>query len=173
MGVMVCDYFFVRHQKIRLNHLYRPESSDYWFSHGFNWRVIPCWIAGWAPTIGGLIVSAGGMTDAPDALFQLYYTAFFTGFSISFTSFYVVNYYFPIERAGEFDEYDGWATFSPKEAARIGVIPNDNAEELADTRFGASGYERRAQRSQKEQELESEVPVPVQITIASTQTKQG
>jgi NCS1 family nucleobase:cation symporter-1 len=46
MGVMVCDYFFNRHQKIRLNHLYRPEGSDYWFSHGFNWRVIPCWIAG-------------------------------------------------------------------------------------------------------------------------------
>jgi NCS1 family nucleobase:cation symporter-1 len=127
--------------------------------------VIPCWIAGWAPTIGGLIVSAGKITDAPDALFQLYYTAFFTGFSISFTSFYAVNFFFPIKSAGEFDEYDDWATFSPKEAARLGVVPNDNAEELVHSRLGASGYERRAAKSLKEQELERELPAPVEIAL--------
>jgi NCS1 family nucleobase:cation symporter-1 len=166
MGVMVCDYFFNRHQKIRLNHLYRPEGSDYWFSHGFNWCVIPCWIAGWSPTIGGLIVSAGAMKDAPDALFQLYYTAFFTGFSISFATFYAVNFFLPIKGAGEYDEYDNWATFSPKEAARNGVVPNDYAEELVDTRFGASGYEHHPTKA-KEQEHEVGIPLPVEISIGT------
>jgi NCS1 family nucleobase:cation symporter-1 len=164
MGVMVADYFFIRHQKIRLSHLYRPENSDYWFTYGFNWRVIPCWIAGWAPTIGGLIVSAGGMTGAPDALFELYYTAFFTGFSISFSTFYAVNYFFPIKGAGEYDEYDEWATFTPKEAAKIGVIPNDNAEELVNTRFGSSGYERHGPKVLKGQELENDTPAPVELS---------
>lgn len=164
MGVMVCDYFFLRKQKIRLNHLYRPENSDYWYHHGFNWRVIPCWIAGWAPTIGGLIVSAGAMKGAPDALFQLYYTAFFTGFSISFTTFYAVNFFFPVQGLGEFDEYDDWATFSPEEAARTGVVPNENAVELVNTKFGASGFEKHAPRT-KEQELEAEMPAPVDVPM--------
>lgn len=168
MGVMVCDYFFVRHQRIKLNHLYHPEGSDYWFTHGFNSRVIPCWIAGWAPTIGGLIVSAGDMDGAPDALFQLYYTAFFTGFSISFATFYVVNFFFPVEGAGGFDAYDDWATFTPKEADRIGVVPNVNAEELSVNVFGKSGFhdlrKTGAQQSQKEMDLEADavdVAVPV------------
>ena len=164
MGVMVADYFFIRHQRVRLSHLYHPDGSDYWFTYGFNLRVIPCWIAGWAPTIGGLIVSAGGMTGAPDALFELYYTAFFTGFSISFTAFYVMNYFFPIKGAGEYDEYDNWATFTTKEAARIGVIPNDNAEELVNTRFGASGYEHREPKVLTGKELETENPTTVEIS---------
>ncbi|KAJ3546190.1 hypothetical protein NM208_g2119 [Fusarium decemcellulare] len=161
MGVMICDYFFIRHQKIKLNHLYRPEGSDYWFSHGVNWRVIPCWIAGWAPTIGGLIVSVGQKADAPDALFQLYYTAFFTGLGISFVLFYAVNFLFPIHGAGEYDPYDDWATFTPKEAAKLGVVPHENAEELASNRMGASGYRRRQPQSDKERELESQVQVIV------------
>ena len=143
LGVMICDYFFIRDQKIKLSHLYRSEDCDYWFSHGINWRVVPCWIAGWAPTIGGLIVSAGGMMDAPKALFQLYYTAFFTGMAISFTLFYAVNFFFPIKGAGEYDPYDDWATFTPQEAAKLGVVPHENAEELAHHSFGASGYRRR------------------------------
>ncbi|CAH0023613.1 unnamed protein product [Clonostachys rhizophaga] len=155
LGVMICDYFFIRHQKVRLNHLYHTENSDYWFTHGVNWRVIPCWIAGWAPTIGGLIVTVGGMTSAPDALFQLYYTAFFTGLSISFTLFYAVNLMFPVKGAGEFDPYDDWATFTLGEAAKLNIIPNDNAEELPHIRLGASGYDPNSQQSRQELGLKS------------------
>lgn len=140
LGVMICDYFFVRHQRIKLSHLYRPQGSDYWFTHGFNMRVIPCWAAGWIPTIGGLIATVGGYPDAPDALFQLYYAAFFIGLSISFTLFLAVNMLFPPPGPGEFDPYDDWATFTPKEAARLGIVPNENAEELVHTGLGQSGY---------------------------------
>lgn len=156
MGVMVADYFFVRRQKIRLSHLYRSENSDYWFTRGFNWRVMPCWVAGWAPTIGGLIVSAGGMATAPRPLFQLYYTAFFTGMAISFASFYAVNLLFPIAGAGECDPYDGWATFTPKEALKLGIIPSERAEELTNHRFGRSGYHARGPREKKEADVEAD-----------------
>lgn len=156
MGVMVADYFFVRHQKIKLSHLYRSENSDYWFAKGFNWRVLPCWVAGWAPTIGGLIVSAGGMTAAPRTLFQLYYTAFFTGMAISFASFYVVNLLFPIAGAGEFDPYDDWATFTPKEAMKLGIMPSEHAEDFTDNRFGRSGYQAKTPLKGKEADVDAE-----------------
>lgn len=170
MGVMICDYFLIRRQKVRLNHLYRPEGSDYWFTHGVNWRVIPCWIAGWAPTIGGLIVTVGEMESAPDALFQIYYTAFFTGLGISFVLFYIVNVLFPITGAGEFDEYDDWATFTAKEAAKLRIIPHDDAEELPESSMGASGYRRHAPQTFKHGDLESEVPV-IEGTPAEPENK--
>jgi NCS1 family nucleobase:cation symporter-1 len=124
-------------------------------------RVLPCWVAGWAPTIGGLIASAGGMANAPRALFQLYYTAFFTGMAISFTSFYVVNFLFPIVGSGEFDSYDYWATFTPEEAIKLGIAPSENAEEFAVNRFGRSGYRHDMSLAQKEMEIDvTDVYVP-------------
>ncbi|KAK7951233.1 uncharacterized protein PG986_006961 [Apiospora aurea] len=129
MGVMVCDYFVLRRQKIKLTHLYHPDGSDYWFSHGVNWRVIPCWVAGWAPTIGGLIVTARGDTDAPDAVHELHFIAFFIGFFISFVLFYGVNKLSPLPHLGEIDEVDNYGTFTAQEAARLGVLPVQDAEE--------------------------------------------
>lgn len=170
MGVMICDYFFIRRMKLRLNHLYNPENSDYWFTHGVNWRVIPCWIAGWAPTIGGLIVSVGEMEDAPDALFQLYYTAFFIGLGISFTTFYAVNLLFPIMGAGEYDIYDDWSTFTPKEAEKLGIVPHENAEELARIRFGSSGYQHPGSRP-KEKGMEAGTTAVDEVSVGPGESK--
>lgn len=79
IGVMCADYYVLRRQRIKLTNLYHPEGSVYWFTYGVNWRVIPAWVLGWAPTIGGLIVSVGGKKTAARALFELYYIAFFLG----------------------------------------------------------------------------------------------
>ncbi|KAJ5014215.1 Transporter aclS [Colletotrichum sp. SAR 10_99] len=141
MGVMVCDFFVLRARRVKLSHLFHPQGSDYWYWHGVNWRVIPCWIAGWAPTIGGLIVSAEKDESAPDAVYELYYIAFFVGFFISFVLFYLANLAFPLPNLGEFDEEDKYGTFTAEEAAKLGVVPTDSAtatgfgkEEGIDTR---------------------------------------
>ena len=160
MGIMIADYYLIRRQRIKLSDLYRTEPSDYWFQHGFNWRAIPCWVAGWGPTIGGLVVSAGGIDDAPDALFQLYYTAFFSGMAISFLSFFVVNWCFPIKGAGEFDAYDDWGTFSPREAGKLGIVPHENAEEFQTIKFGASGYYKPGIIVMREKGLEEQLASP-------------
>lgn len=131
MGVMVCDYYFLRHQRLKLSHLFTPIASDYWFWHGVNLRVIPCWLAGWAPTIGGLIVSAQGKKDAPKAIYELYYIAFFIGFFISFTLFWMVNRIFPIPNPGEIDGADMYGTFTIEEARKLGVIPSSDVVEEA------------------------------------------
>ncbi|KAI3541303.1 NCS1 nucleoside transporter [Colletotrichum filicis] len=134
MGVMVCDYFVLRHRRVRLTHLFNPEGSDYWYQHGINWRVIPCWVAGWAPTVGGLIVSVGGVGGAPDAVYELYYVAFFIGFVISFVLFWGVNGLIPVQGLGEYDGVDVYGTFTASEAAKLGVTPCE--EEAAVSGFG-------------------------------------
>ena len=79
MGIMATDFLVLRRRKIRLTHLYRIHDTSYWYFHGVNWRAIVAWLCGWAPTIGGLVLTAGGKTDGPRALYQLYYMAFLIG----------------------------------------------------------------------------------------------
>lgn len=79
IGIMATDYYLLRKRRIRLTHLYKTTDSCYFFWNGINWRAIPAWICGWAPTIGGLIVTVRGDAAPPRALVQLYYMAFLIG----------------------------------------------------------------------------------------------
>lgn len=46
-GVMVTDYLLVRKSKLRLSHLYMPNSgSIYYFTHGVNFRAVVSWTFG-------------------------------------------------------------------------------------------------------------------------------
>ncbi len=100
MGIMATDFYLLRKRKIQLSHLYRPEGSSYWFWHGINWRAIPAWLCGWAPTVGGLVVTVNGVTDAPRALFELFYMAFLIGklsFSV-YSSLLYLSVLLPVRR---------------------------------------------------------------------------
>ncbi|KAG1722802.1 permease for cytosine/purines, uracil, thiamine, allantoin-domain-containing protein [Suillus lakei] len=49
-GIMFADYHLLRHRRIKLSHLFLPQTgSDYWFWHGLNWRAPVAWVLGvWA-----------------------------------------------------------------------------------------------------------------------------
>ncbi|KAI0125872.1 uracil permease [Xylariales sp. AK1849] len=130
IGMMAADFYILRKRKIRLSHLYQSHNTSYWYWHGVNWRAIPAWLCGWAPTVGGLVVSVRGDMDAPRALPELYYMAFFIGFFISATIFYVLNLLFPPDGLGDFDETDLYGTFTHREAEKVGVVPVE--EEVGD-----------------------------------------
>jgi NCS1 family nucleobase:cation symporter-1 len=140
IGIMTCDYYLLRRRRIRLSHLYKTHDSIYHFWKGVNWRAIPAWICGWAPTIGGLIVSVRGDVNPPRALLQLYYMAFLIGqygylgdngltliialgFFISALIFYLLNLACPVEHMDQIDSVDLYGTFTPAEARRAGTTP--------------------------------------------------
>ncbi|KAF7557751.1 hypothetical protein G7Z17_g363 [Cylindrodendrum hubeiense] len=127
MGIMAVDFYVLRKRKIRLSHLYRTHDTSYWFFHGVNWRSIPAWLCGWAPTVGGLIVTTQSVADAPRALYQLYYMAFLVGFFISAIIFWVLSTAFPPVDLGGCDEVDYYDTFTPAEAAKLGIISAESA----------------------------------------------
>ncbi|KUJ17170.1 uracil permease [Mollisia scopiformis] len=128
IGVMCCDFFILRKQKIQLSNLYRTHDTAYWYFHGVNWRVIPAWLCGWGPTVGGLILTVRGNTTAPKRLFELYYMAFFFGFFTSALLFYVTMRLFPVPGMGDFDDVDYYGAFTAKEAAKLGVMPLDSLD---------------------------------------------
>lgn len=128
IGIMTCDYYLLRKRRIRLSHLYRTNGSSYYFWKGLNWRAIPAWICGWAPTIGGLVVSVRGDAQPPRALIQLYYMAFLIGFAISAVIFYILNMIFPVQSMDQIDDVDLYDTFTKPEARRIEVLPLEQSE---------------------------------------------
>lgn len=151
IGIMAADYYVLRKRRVRLSHLYRTRDSSYYFWKGVNWRAIPAWVCGWAPTIGGLVVTVRGDANPSKALVQLYYMAFLIGecaeivrrcldlqspigFFISAVIFYSLNLAFPVPDMDQIDEVDIYGTFTVAEARRVGVAPSDEAERAsADT----------------------------------------
>lgn len=79
IGLMAADFYLVRGRQIRLSHLYRTDDTIYWYWHGINWRAFPSWVCGWAPTIGGLVVTVRQDPGAPRSLYQVNYMSFFIG----------------------------------------------------------------------------------------------
>ncbi|RMZ66791.1 NCS1 nucleoside transporter family [Pyrenophora seminiperda CCB06] len=126
IGIMSCDYYLLRKRRIRLSHLYRTRDSIYYFSHGFNWRAIVAWICGWAPMIGGLIVTVRAEPHPSRPLVQLYYMAFLIGFFISAIVFYVLNLISPVPDMDQMDDVDLYGTFTEAEARRVGVAALDS-----------------------------------------------
>ncbi|OLL26915.1 Thiamine transporter isoform D [Neolecta irregularis DAH-3] len=123
IGIMCCDYFIVRRQKIKLSDLYSPLHSIYWFRNGMNWRCVPAWIVGWALTLPGFIATVQPKFKVGVAFMRLFYLAFFIGNAVLGGVFYLLNCIFPPEGLGKIDEIDVYGTFTEKEAAKVGVVP--------------------------------------------------
>jgi nucleobase:cation symporter-1, NCS1 family len=79
-GVMIADYFLVRHAELKIDDLYL-EQGVYRYSNGFNFRAI------WA-LIAGIVVALIGLVVPP--LGFLYKYAWFVGFIVSGAVYYAL-----------------------------------------------------------------------------------
>lgn len=51
-GIVISDYFLVRHGEYHLGDMYMGNSrSAYWYTAGFNWRCFIAWLLGMAPLL--------------------------------------------------------------------------------------------------------------------------
>jgi NCS1 family nucleobase:cation symporter-1 len=140
VGLMVCDFWVIRHRKFKLSDLYVPnESSIYWYWHGFNWRAFASWLVGIAPALPGFINAVNPSISVPAGAQNIFYIAYIEGFAVAFAVYYVLNYFFPVPGIGEIDEEDYFATFTPEEAAKLGVIPHARLLDGEDPEHTGSG----------------------------------
>lgn len=123
-GIMIAEYWVIRHRKVKLTHLYQPSpESIYYFWKGINWRTFLTWIVGFTPQLPGFINAVNPGIVVPVGCTRLYYLAFPVGFAISFLLHVLINYLFPPRGLGEIDEVDSYGTFTDDEAIRLGVVP--------------------------------------------------
>jgi len=79
-GIMICDYFIIRHKQLRVDDLYL-RGSGYEYSGGFNWRAIGALIAGSGVALIGLVI--------PSVRF-LYDYSWFVGFAVAFVVYLAI-----------------------------------------------------------------------------------
>lgn len=91
-GIMICDYWVLRKQKLDLASLFKTDGI-YSYSNGFNWRAIIALVVAVAPVVYGFIRAAttpDGKVDNPNFFDTLYTYAWFVTFGIAFVVYYLL-----------------------------------------------------------------------------------
>jgi NCS1 family nucleobase:cation symporter-1 len=91
-GIMICDYWVLRRQRLDLAGLFNPR-GPYHYTNGFNWRAILALAIAIAPVIPGFLRAAttpGGVVAQPNLFDTLYTYAWFVTFAIGFIVYYLL-----------------------------------------------------------------------------------
>jgi NCS1 family nucleobase:cation symporter-1 len=91
-GILICDYWVLRKQRLDLEGLFDPR-GPYSYSSGFDWRAIAALVVAIAPVVPGFVraaTTAGGQVANPDFLDSLYTYAWFVTFGLGFGIYYVL-----------------------------------------------------------------------------------
>jgi NCS1 family nucleobase:cation symporter-1 len=91
-GIMICDYWALRKQKLSLKDLYLTDGR-YSYSNGFNWRAVAAFVLAIAPVVPGFIRAAttpGGNVQSPTAADTLYTYSWFVTFALGFLIYFLL-----------------------------------------------------------------------------------
>jgi NCS1 family nucleobase:cation symporter-1 len=91
-GIMICDYWVLRKQYLKLEELFNP-AGQYSYSSGFNLRAIISLVVAIAPVAPGFLRAAttkGGQVADPNFLDTLYTYAWFVTFLIGFVVYFML-----------------------------------------------------------------------------------
>lgn len=89
-GIMIVDYFFIRHKELIANELY-SMTGRYSYSGGFNLVAIAALLIGILPNVPGFLAAIKLVSESyfPFWLTQLYHYAWFVGFAVSGLVYYL------------------------------------------------------------------------------------
>ncbi|HTY11640.1 MAG TPA: NCS1 family nucleobase:cation symporter-1 [Bacteroidota bacterium] len=90
-GILICDYFVIRHTVLHPIDLYKAE-GEYSYSNGFNRAAIAALVLGIAPSVPGFLgtVKIIDPASAGSLLMNMYSYAWFIGFIVAFAVYAVL-----------------------------------------------------------------------------------
>src|SRR5437763_14757413 len=91
-GIMIADYYILRHRQLHLAGLYRTD-SEYRYTNGFSLIAIFALIVAVLPNLPGFLVTVKLVDPAsvPPFFIRLYDYAWFVGFAIAFVVYLVLR----------------------------------------------------------------------------------
>ncbi|KAF2106347.1 NCS1 nucleoside transporter [Lophiotrema nucula] len=124
-AIQLCDYFILRHRRLKLSDLYHPHNNGiYYFSYGINFRTAVAWAMAWVPLAPGLARTADSRyamraNMLVDGIDRFYALNVLFSFTVAFVMYYILCSIWPLPRLGEIDTEDIFGTFSPPEAGML------------------------------------------------------
>ncbi|MCJ1357775.1 MAG: hypothetical protein MMC33_007771 [Icmadophila ericetorum] len=91
VGIMVCDYYVIKKQKLDIHELYK-DHGIYWYSGGWNWRAYLAFLIAFAPLLPGFAKSIQPTLNIGGA-WKIYTFAWIYGFVMASLSYYVICTY--------------------------------------------------------------------------------
>lgn len=123
IGLLVSDYWLVRRGKgFNIRSLYRPGSSLYWYTAGFNFRAILALLVGIVPLLPGLAHSINENLSVGRGALNFYTMSWFDGCILTMLSYYLLYLAFPFE-TGTVEVMEG------SDADLEGSVPESLVEE--------------------------------------------
>jgi len=92
-GILICDYWVLRKQKLDLAALFDPKGK-YSYSGGTNWNAVVALVVSIAPVVPGFLRAAttpGGQVAMPGMLDTLYTYAWFVTFGLGFVLYWLLS----------------------------------------------------------------------------------
>jgi len=92
-GILICDYWVIRKQRLDLAGLFDPF-GPYCYGSGVNWRAVVALVVAIVPVVPGFLRAAttpGGQVSDPTFLDHLYTYAWFVTFGLGFVIYYVLT----------------------------------------------------------------------------------
>jgi NCS1 family nucleobase:cation symporter-1 len=92
-GILICDYWVLRKQRLNLEGLFDPR-GPYSYGSGYNWRAVVTLVVAIAPVVPGFLRAAstpGGQVSDPNFFDHLYTYAWFVTFALGFGIYYVLT----------------------------------------------------------------------------------
>src|SRR5205814_1131153 len=91
-GIMICDYWIIRRQRLDLPGLFRPDGRYNYGGSGINWRAVAALAIAVGPCIPGFIraVIHQGNVPNPTLFDKLYVYSCFVTFVIGFIVYYLL-----------------------------------------------------------------------------------
>ncbi len=88
-GIMICDYFIIRRQQLKVEDLYKREGA-YTYTKGVNWKAVVVLLLAILPNVPGFINAVTGTKVFPEFFDQIYTYSWFVGLPLAAIMYYAV-----------------------------------------------------------------------------------
>jgi len=98
--VIMTDYILIhRLRPFNMHHLYKSQTSIYWYYKGVNPRALSAWLIGVVPLLPGLIYNINPNIKMAKGILEFYTLGWLDGLVLASLTYFLLNLAFPVRRS--------------------------------------------------------------------------
>ncbi|KAK0220003.1 NCS1 nucleoside transporter family [Armillaria fumosa] len=94
-GILLSDYFILRHRNLEIPALYRHGRGQYWYTSGFNWRAVVAFTLALIPNLPGFAGKVNSHLHVPVGATYLFSVVWPLGVVIASVLYLTFSFFFP------------------------------------------------------------------------------